>query len=372
LLSMAFHPDYRNNGRVFLYYSRPLRAGAPFGWDCTNVISEYRVMPGNPDMTDMGSEKILLEIHKPSSNHNGGPLLFGPTDGFLYLPVGDGGGAGDTGFGHTPGIGNAQDLTTMLGKVICIDIDHATNGKLYGIPPSNPFVNKPGILPEIYAYGLRNPAYASFDSGGDHHLYVWNAGQQLFESAYRVLKGGNYGWHIREGTHCFDPGNPGRPPLGTTCPIVGYRNEPLIGPIVELGHDLGTTIVGGTIYRGAGLAGKQGAMIHGTWSRAGGSSGNGAVLISTGNISSISVDASLVTPEQNAMWETAEMRIVNNPGGRIEAYVRGVFEGTDHEAYLVFNRNAGPGDQPPTGEVWKLVPADTPGLVNTVTRSPSP
>jgi glucose/arabinose dehydrogenase len=107
LFSIAFHPDFRNNGRVFVYYSAPLKAGAPLGWSSTNRLSEFHIMAENPDAVDMGSEKILLTIDKPSSNHNGGPLIFGPDDGYLYLALGDGGRAG-CGIGHTQG-GNAQD-----------------------------------------------------------------------------------------------------------------------------------------------------------------------------------------------------------------------------------------------------------------------
>ncbi|MDD1677183.1 MAG: PQQ-dependent sugar dehydrogenase, partial [Methanomicrobiales archaeon] len=249
LFSMAFHPDYKNNGRLFVYYSAPLRTGAPSDWNCTNILAEYHVTPGNPDKVDMSSEKIILMVDKPYMNHNGGFLLFGP-DGYLYLPLGDGGRADDTGIGHTPGIGNAQDLTKILGKVIRIDINNPPSGKTYGIPADNPFVNTPGALPEIYAYGFRNPAYAGFDSGDGRHLFVWMAGQRLFESAFVVLKGGDYGWNVREGTHCFDPNNDALVP-NTTCAIAGYRGEPLIGPVVELGHDLGNTIIGGTVYRGS-------------------------------------------------------------------------------------------------------------------------
>jgi glucose/arabinose dehydrogenase len=313
------------------------------------VLTELQATPADPDRVDMASERVLVEIHKPASNHNGGTLRFGPDDGYLYLFVGDGGGANDVGFGHTPGTGNAQDLATLLGKVLRIDVDTASGGRLYGIPSTNPFVGEPSIRPEIYAYGLRNPAYAAFDSGGDHHLYAWNAGQALFESAYRIVRGGNFGWNIREGTHCFNPASPARPP--TTCPITGSRGEPLTGPIVELGHDAGNTIVGGMIYRGNELTGLQGSMIYGTWSGRGGS---GAVLLS----SPPPRDAR----SSNEMWETAELRIAKNPGGRVNAYVRGVYEGADGEAYLLINHNAGPVEQPPTGEIWKFVPADSPGL----------
>ncbi len=172
-------------------------------------------------------------VDKPFSNHNGGPILFGPDDGYLYLALGDGGRADDTGLGHTPGTGNAQDGTKLLGKIIRIDVDSpGTGGKQYAIPADNPFVGMAGFAPEIYAMGFRNPAYASFDAGGNHALTTGVAGQKLFESVFIVDKGGNYGWNIREGTHCFDPADDSKPPAGP-CGTTGARGEPLIGPIIE-------------------------------------------------------------------------------------------------------------------------------------------
>jgi len=244
LLSIAFHPKYTTNGRVFVYYSAPKRAGVDPNWSCTNRLSEFHVSASDPNQIDMSSEKILLEVDKPYQNHNGGVLLFGPDDGFLYLPLGDGGRADDTGMGHTVGTGNGQDLTKILGKVIRIDVDHTSTAKQYGIPADNPFVSNTSIQPEIFAYGFRNPAYATFDSGGSHRMFIAMAGQRLFESVLIVYKGGDYPWNIREGTHCFNPANDFQP-LNASCPTTGYSSQRLIGPVVELGHDVGDTIVGG-------------------------------------------------------------------------------------------------------------------------------
>ncbi len=152
LLSIAFHPQYAKNGRVFVYYSAPLRAGVDPNWSCTNHLSEFQVSAADPNRVDMTTEKVLLQVDKPYENHNGGTLLFGPEDGFLYLPLGDGGRADDTGMGHTPGIGNGQDLTKILGKVIRIDVDHDDPGKSYAIPADNPFRTNASALPEIFAY----------------------------------------------------------------------------------------------------------------------------------------------------------------------------------------------------------------------------
>src|SRR4030042_932325 len=226
----------------------------------------------------MSSEKILLQVDKPYQNHNGGTLLFGPTDGYLYLPLGDGGRRDYTGMGHPPGTGNAQDLTKILGKVIRIDIDHTSPGKLYAIPADNPFLSNPNAVPEIYALGFRNPAYAAFDSAGSHRMFIAMAGQRLFESVLIVYKGGTYPWNIREGTHCFNTSNNFLPP-SSSCPVKGYNGQPLIGPVVELGHDVGDTIVGGVLYRGTALPSLQGAYIYGTWSDESRIPGNGTLLI---------------------------------------------------------------------------------------------
>jgi glucose/arabinose dehydrogenase len=358
LLSIAFHPDYRNNGRVFVYYSAPLRLGAPIGWDSTIHLSEFRVSATNPDMVDPGTEKVLLTIDKPSSNHNGGPLFFGPDDGYLYFMTGDGGGANDAGLGHNPVTGNGQDLSTLLGKVSRIDVDHVPPGKTYGIPADNPFAGDSAARPEIFAYGLRNPAFASVDSGSGHHLFIANAGQALFESAYIILKGGDYGWHIREGTHCFDPANSNLPPA--RCPVTGPRGEPLIGPIVELGHDIGNTIVGGAIYRGSSLTGWQGKYVSGTWTKGFGPSGDGTLLVSTPpagfDTGSLQADASLLTTDQNRMWTTQQISVAGSTNGRINKFVRGINEGPDHELYVLVNNYLGPGT-PGSGEIWKMVPA---------------
>lgn len=371
LLSIAFHPDYASNGRVFAYYSAPLRSGVDSNWSCTNHLSEFHVSASDPNRVDMTTEKVLLQVDKPYQNHNGGTLLFGPKDGYLYLPLGDGGRADDTGMGHTPGIGNGQDLSTMHGKVIRIDVDNTSPGKLYAIPPDNPFVGNSSIPLEIYAYGFRNPAYATFDSGGSHKMFIAMAGQRLFESVLIIYKGGNYPWNIREGTHCFDPANNFRPPAGP-CRTTGYSGQPLIGPVVELGHDVGDTIVGGVVYRGSMIPSLQGSYIFGTWSDENRILGNGTLLIAsppTGlDIATLPDDAAALTPQQNAMWATRTLRVANNQNGRIDAFIRGIYEDTNHEVLVLINQNGGPGLSPQnSGQIWQMVPANTTGLVSTTT-----
>lgn len=358
LLSLAFHPDYMNNGRVFVYYSAPLQPGAPASWSCTNRLSEFNVMAGNPDMIDLNSEKVLLTLDKPSQNHNGGPLLFGPEDGYLYLAIGDGGGADDTGPGHTPGTGNAQDTAKLFGKIIRIDVDlPGTGGKIYGIPPDNPFAGTPGYAPEIYAMGFRNPAYMSFAYGGNRSLIAADAGQNLFESVFIVGKGGNYGWNIREGTHCFNPADNSKPPAGS-CPVSGLHGQPLTGPVIETGHDVGNAIIGGYIYRGTDLPEFTGMYIFGEWSTGFGR-GDGTLLVAAPpdgyDIGMYPRDAADISPADNRMWTTREFRITNNANGRINAYVTGFGEDADHELYVLTSRKSGPDPAATTGEIWKLV-----------------
>jgi glucose/arabinose dehydrogenase/plastocyanin len=373
LLSIAFHPQYATNGRVFVYYSAPLRAGVNTSWSCTNRLSEFHVSAGDPNRVDLSTEKILLQVDKPYQNHNGGTLLFGPADGYLYLPLGDGGRADDTGMGHTPGIGNAQDMTTLLGKVIRIDVDRITPGKQYGIPADNPFVANTSIPPEIYAYGFRNPAYATFDSAGSHRMYIAMAGQRLFESVLIVYRGGASPWNLREGTHCFNPANDFQPP-GSSCPTTSASGQPLIGPVAELGHDVGDTVIGGVLYRGSRIPSLQGAYVYGTWSDDNRIAGNGTLLVSSPpaglDLATLPADASALTPAQNAMWTTRMISVANNGNGRINAFIRAIAENDDHEVLVLINQNGGVGLTPQgSGEIWEMVPADTPGLSGTTAKT---
>jgi glucose/arabinose dehydrogenase len=360
LLSLAFHPGYAENGRFVVFYSAPLRPEGPKGWNCTNHLSEFSVDRCDPDRADPNSERVLLAIDKPDANHNGGRVLFGPNDGYLYVSLGDGGRADDEGPGHTPGLGNGQDPSTLFGKIIRIDIDQpGKEGTAYAIPADNPFVDAPGFRPEIFALGLRNPAFLSFDSKTGR-LVAASAGQALFEPVYVVAKGGNYGWRIREGTHCFDPADHNHPPAGP-CPTTGARGEPLIGPIVELGHDMGTVVVGGFVYRGSAMAELAGAYIFGDWSGAGGGEDGGRLLIATPppgfELAAYPLEADQVTAEQNRMWATREVRVAGSPEGRVNAYVRGFGEDQDREVYVMVNRVMGVDPSTATGEVLKLVPA---------------
>lgn len=279
VLGMAFHPDYASNGRFFVRYSRP-RAGDPaepcFGTSrgChEEVLAEFTVS-GDPDVANTNGT-ILFQIDEPQFNHNSGTVAFGP-DGYLYFTLGDGGGAND-GLADVPPshgpIGNGQNIETALGAILRIDVD---SGSPYGIPADNPFVGTSG-LNEIYAYGLRNAFRFSFDDGpgGDGSLYLADVGQDLFEELNIVEKGDNCGWVIREGAHCFDPFNPGVPPV--TCDTTG-----LVDPIAEYTHDDGgLSIIGGYVYRGTDSPCLDGTYVFGDFSADFGPTGRLYYLVET-------------------------------------------------------------------------------------------
>jgi glucose/arabinose dehydrogenase len=216
LLGLAFHPDFEQNGRLFVNYTDV---------NGDTVVSELRAPDGRS--ADPESERVLLQIDQPGPNHNGGQLVFGP-DGYLFVATGDGGGIS--------GEGNGQNLSTLLGKLLRIDVD-ARNAGAYGIPPDNPFANEPGARPEIWAYGLRNPWRFSFDDARET-LWVADVGSTLFEEVNRVRadRGGlNYGWSRMEGRDCIR-GN--------------CRSGSTIQPITGYDHGVGCSVTGGYVYGG--------------------------------------------------------------------------------------------------------------------------
>ncbi len=246
LLGLAFHPDYANNGLFYVNYSR--------NTDGDTIVAEYG-LTGDPDVADFASERILLTINQPQTNHNGGWVGFSPLDGYLYIAMGDGGNFCDTGSGHTTGIGNAQDLTTnLLGKMLRID---PLGGTPYGVPASNPFVGITGD-DEIWAYGLRNPWRNSFDRlTGD--FYIGDVGQDLREEVdfqdANSIGGENYGWRCREGDAC-STNSPSSCPTTTGCTCPGDMPS-LTAPIYDYRHGAPPapatfvcSVVGGYVYRG--------------------------------------------------------------------------------------------------------------------------
>jgi glucose/arabinose dehydrogenase len=245
----------------------------------TRRVSEFVVPSTDPNRVDPASERVIFKTQWPSRKHNGGGLAFGP-DGMLYIGLGDGGfihgpDGGGSVFNVPPALlfGDllAQDLTSLHGKILRIDVD---SGDPYGIPPDNPFVGDDGIPEEIFAWGFRNPFRISFDFEGDRAMYVSATAETFFEATYRVTQPGNYGWALKEGTHCFDRTSPFAPP--ETCASVGSLGEPIHDPIIEYlnfavqdprsqvpGEGFGRASLGGHIYRGEAIKWLRGRFVQG-------------------------------------------------------------------------------------------------------------
>ena len=272
LLGLAIHPDFQNNGFIYIDYT---------DLNGNTVIARYSVDTNGPvdaQTADPNSEMVLLRVNQPFPNHNGGQLVFGP-DGMLWISFGDGGSGGDP-------YGNGQSVQTLLGKILRIDVDHGTP---YTIPPDNPF-SSGGGLPEIWAYGLRNAWKFSFDSlTGD--LYIADVGQNKWEEVDFLPSGfnsipANFGWNLREGFHSYQGSS-------------ASNSQNLIDPVFEYGHDQGCSITGGYVYRGKNLPELNGVYFFGdyctglVWGliKQGDNQWTGKVMFETGlNISSFGTD----------------------------------------------------------------------------------
>ena len=223
LLGVTFHPNFSTDGRLYVNYTRTISGG-----QIQTVIAEYHVTT-DPNVIDPATERILLTQDQPFTNHKAGQLAFGP-DGFLYFGLGDGGSGGDP-------MGNGQNLQTLLGKMMRIDVDHTDPGLQYAIPADNPFATSSTALHEIFAYGFRNPWRFSFERGTGRQ-FCGDVGQSSFEEIDIIQKGGNFGWNVMEGSHCFNPSS-------------GCDKTGKILPIAEYDHTQGTAVIGGYVYKGS-------------------------------------------------------------------------------------------------------------------------
>jgi glucose/arabinose dehydrogenase len=287
-LGLAFHPQYAQNGRFYTYTSEPtgpaptfpttLPPGTPANHQ--DVIAEWRaVSPGNPAAGAVFMRE-LERIDHPQFNHNAGDITFGP-DGMLYIPDGDGGGAddqdGDQSINPPPGVvghqgdGNAQKLNVVLGKIQRIDVDgHDSANGQYGIPADNPFLHTPGARKEIWAYGLRNPYRMSFDTATGA-LIAGDVGQNDIEEVDVIVKGGNYGWALKEGTKCFNPAGTDQQPIegfATDGPCPHPLPPGLIDPIAQYDTDTeGVSVIGGFVYHGRKFPQLEGRYVFGDFTR---------------------------------------------------------------------------------------------------------
>ena len=275
LLGLAFDPDYSNNGYFYVYYS----AASPR----RSVIARYQASPDD-ESADPNTEKIIMEIGQPFSNHNGGQVTFGP-DSYFYVGLGDGGSGGDP-------RGHGQNLRTLLGTILRIDVSTLDETGSYAVPPDNPFVGVQGARPEIWAYGLRNPWRFSFDrETGD--LWTGDVGQNKLEEIDIIKPGANYGWNIMEGTSCFRN--------------AGCDSDELEPPVAEYGRDGGCSVTGGYVYRGSRIPSLVGAYLYGDFC--------------TGNIWALRHDGSQVT-EQARIADT-------------DLQISSFAEGPDGEVYIL-------------------------------------
>jgi glucose/arabinose dehydrogenase len=383
LLGMVFHPDYAENGRFFVNYSAPLRDGAPEDWNHTTHISEFRVSEDDENRADPDSERVVLQIDQPQFNHNAGDLIFMP-DGYLWIPMGDGGDADDTGLGHPP-LGNGQDVTTILGNILRIDVDAEEDvdardleegERAYGIPEDNYFVEDPvdelpdeyeweGEEPreEIWSWGWRNPYRVSYDEETDT-LFVADAGQNMFEGIYVANEPGNYGWNIKEGTYWFDPEaawepleeGPEEGPLGEPLknPVIEYINTrtgpaPIDPPDEDAPHEehheieepVGTVTIGGHMYRGEAIPELEGMFVFGDWSRHWG--------VATGIVLVAEPQDFEPAEDREDLWPWMEVF-------ELDGYLLSIERDAEGELYLLVNGEMAPIGE--TGRVYRIVPAN--------------
>ncbi|XP_020837879.1 HHIP-like protein 2 [Phascolarctos cinereus] len=324
-LGLAFHPRFRRNLKFYIYYSCLGKKKAE-----KIRVSEMKVSRADVNKADINSERVILELEEPASNHNGGQLLFG-LDGYLYIFTGDGGEAGDP-FGK---FGNAQNKSSLLGKVLRIDVNRrGSDNKRYRIPPDNPFISEPGAHPAVYAYGVRNMWRCAVDRGdpttqkGRGRIFCGDVGQNRFEEVDLIVKGGNYGWRAKEGFECYD--------------IKLCHNASLddILPIYAYGHLVGKSVTGGYVYRGCESPNLNGLYIFGDFM--------------SGRLMALQED------EKTNTWKKQDICIGNTKTcafpGLISTYNKFIISFAEDEAgELYFLATSYPSAYAPHGSVYKFV-----------------
>jgi glucose/arabinose dehydrogenase len=335
LLGLAFHPDFKNNGKFYVSYSAPLDFQGDLGqmlwYDHSNIVSEFTVSRDDPNTADRFSERILSSTPWPQFNHNGHWLGFGP-DGMLYVSMGDGGYANDWGIGHNPQTGNGQDISVPYGKMLRIDPE---TGKA---PADNPFVGDEDADPRIWAWGMRNPWRCSFDKGGDNALFCGDVMQNSYEEVNIIVKGANYGWRRMEASRCFDVNAPDDHPAscdteGLTMPIMEYNNCTAKPEGCE-----GISVTGGYVYRGANKD-WDGVYIFGDWSKQFGAM-DGQIMFGY--------------PDGNGGWKREVAEIVNMPGNA--PYMLAFGQDAAGEVYALTSVTTGPVGSLDT--IYRIVPAE--------------
>ena len=335
LFGIAIHPDFANSEspgyRKFYTYTSELALDvADFTTDPPianpnhqSVIAEWEVSSRNTNTINLSTRREILRIDEPQFNHNGGMLAFGP-DGYLYISLGDGGNANDVGDGHGE-TGNGQNINTVHGSILRIDpldpvetpdsTDPISMNGQYRIPADNPFVGTEG-LDEIYAYGFRNPYIFSFDSATGR-LIVADVGQNYVEEIDIVEAGGNYGWHLKEGTFRFDPVN------GNVNDDLTGLPKDLIDPVAQYDHDEGISVIGGFIYRGSAIPELFGKYVFGDFSS--------GFSVADGRLFYADLDIGLI-----------QEFVIGLDNRDLNLYVKGFGQDLDGEIYLLASSNLGP------------------------------
>jgi glucose/arabinose dehydrogenase len=330
LLGLAFHPDFRSNGRFYVSYSGHLQPGlSPNEWDHTTYISEFKVSVNDLNQADPDSERVILAMDKPGYNYEAGNIAFGP-DGYLYVATGDS--VRDP--AKEAGI-YAQDVNSLLGKILRIDVNGTSElGQNYLIPADNPFVTGAG-RPEVFAYGFRNPYRFSFDisGSGKTRLFVGDVGQATMEEVDLVEAGKNYGWSVREGTGCFNSQHWDQP-------LESCTTDGLSDPIIAYAHsgDL-SAVIGGTVYHGNAIPAWQDAYIFGDWGR-----GNGRLFMARPRNFGL------------GLWKVSEIQIKFTENQKQLGQLLDIGWDKAGELYLL-TKEPGLGATGNTGVIYKIMPA---------------